>query len=260
MPHERAELAWCLLSPGVMEIEGLPRPGLKQWLESIPDAAIEEHFQSIPQRLGRRFEAHWQWMFATHPDWCLHAADFQITANGRTIGAPDILLNFNGATWHVELAVKFYLCRPDRTGSQLSDWIGPQGNDRLDLKIDRIRSHQLPLLERPEARQWLDDHNLPRPTRRAAVVKGALFARQDIPLERHESIEPPTAKWCSVDDLGFCRGRVLKRHMWLGDTGDAVELEGAALENAVREAVSTDGPTQIDNEGTRWFVVPEVWP
>ncbi|MCV6614988.1 MAG: DUF1853 family protein [Cellvibrionaceae bacterium] len=76
----------------------------------------------------------------------------------RTLGEFDFIVRerASGLTAQLELACKYYLGLPAADcPSQRSQWLGPNCNDRLDKKIDRLLSHQLTLGQRPEARALL---------------------------------------------------------------------------------------------------------
>ena len=73
----------------------------------------------------------------------------------RTLGELDLIYQNSNASEvvHLELAIKFYLL--NKGGTQLTDFVGPAGHDRLDLKWDRLRQHQLPLSHTGEALDFL---------------------------------------------------------------------------------------------------------
>ncbi len=267
----RAELAWCLTGPDLLAPSPLPLAGLTAWLQAQPDAAIHAHMATLPRQLGRRFERHWAWAMARQPDWTLHAADLPIVVAGRTLGAPDLLMAHQGTqahqtamrragvVWH-ELAVKFYLCRPGADGRRTTSWVGPGGNDRLDRKLDRLRTHQLPLLKTPEARAWLSDHGLPEPDRVIAMLKGILFSHwRDEPVGPGPT--PPAGRWCRLSELpqALESASLLHRGMWLGDTSDATHCTGDSLLRAAEAQVGLLGYTQLIDQSRRWFVVPDEW-
>lgn len=251
----RAELRWCLLGPALCSTELPllpPIPGLAAWLEGA-DLTPQHH---APSRLGRRFESHWAWALDGLPGWRLLAHEQQLQHGGRTLGAPDLLASHGEAIWHIELAVKFYLCQRGASGDARSDWVGPAGVDRLDRKLDRMRTHQLPLLERPEARAALRALGLPLPTHRGAVLRGVLFS--------HWQRDHPQAagRWCGLDALpaALSCARLLHRREWLGASPSGPLLSGSALIDAVT-AEHERGPAQLSTpEGQRWMVVSSASP
>lgn len=261
MPDPRAELTWCLLGPDLLRPSPLPLPSLPRWLNELPDSVIAAHFDGLPSQLGRRFERHWEWAIAQQPGWTVHASDLQIILDRRTLGAPDLLLSHAEDTWHVELAVKFYLCRPGKSGREMSHWAGPKGNDRLDRKLSRLENHQLPLLGRPEVQAWLAERGLPAPTRQSALLKGILFDRWNQPTQGPGQ-EVPAGRWCWQGELleVLSEARVLRHEMWLGDVTDSAVHTDNSLAAAVADHVNTSGTAQLWAQNRRWFVVRDGWP
>lgn len=97
----------------------------------------------------------------------------------RTLGEFDFLYTDNqGETsHHLEAAVKFYLADVDKLEdlSTLSSWIGPNRNDRLDLKVGKLFDQQLQLTYRPEAKIVLENHNYIGSIKKQFFIKGILF-------------------------------------------------------------------------------------
>ncbi|HCH62568.1 MAG: hypothetical protein CL927_14845 [Deltaproteobacteria bacterium] len=247
------ELQWCLHGPDLLAHSGLP---LFRWPAS--QRAAHETLPPTPEplhhRLGRRFEQHWQHAFTQLPGWTVLGAGIQIQSAGRTLGELDLLVTSEGEVWHLELAVKFYLCAPGHSGDILSDWIGPNGRDRLDRKLARMRDHQLPLGQSDPARDTLQALGLPAPTRSAAVLNGIRFSHWQAP---HSDV---AGRWCSVRDLPAAvpEGRVLSRPEWLGHAPTAQDdwQSGPALLHAVAIA-GRRGPAQlVDPSGVRWLAMP----
>lgn len=259
MNDQRRELQWCLRGPDLLAPHPVPLTGLDDWLESCPAETIAAHFAALPSRIGRRFERHWAWAMGHLPGWTVHAADRQIALEGRTIGAPDLLLSGLGETWHIELAVKFYLSDPNKDGTCASDWLGPGTNDRLDLKLNRLHTHQLTLLKRPIVRQWLRDQDLPLPTRYAVIIKGVLFQHWKQP-RKGPGVINPAGRWCRIDELPdiLSSATLLHRGQWLGGHSEQENLSGDALYTSVAAYIQHKGPAQLLHENIRWFVVPNT--
>jgi len=47
---------------------------------------------------------------------------------------------------HIELAYKFYLFDPNISSEPISSWIGPNRNDSLEGKLEKVKNKQFPLL------------------------------------------------------------------------------------------------------------------
>lgn len=158
------DLAWCCFSAPMMhELPGtsisiLPftNHSLWPWLHTLdqqPQPLLDHLHQLKSTRLGIYYEALWHFYFANHPEWELLQHNLQIDRNGVTLGAFDFLCRRGNEYWHIETAVKFYLCSASNPleAYDWKYWIGPESKDRLDLKLNHLRQHQLPLHQEPEA-------------------------------------------------------------------------------------------------------------
>lgn len=74
--------------------------------------------------------------------------NLQIIEEERTIGEIDFILQNENTKQllHVELAYKFYLFDPSISSETLNNWIGPNRNDSLQEKLEKLKSKQFPLL------------------------------------------------------------------------------------------------------------------
>jgi|GEM_PF-5990109 len=111
-------------------------------------------------KLGLYAQTLLEFVFANLPALKLLACDLPVQAGQppRTVGAFDFLLQEAGASevLHLEFALKILLRRdgggvPERS----EDWIGPEGRDRLDLKLAKLQSAQLKLSDTLEGRALL---------------------------------------------------------------------------------------------------------
>ncbi|HLD68734.1 MAG TPA: DUF1853 family protein [Pseudomonas sp.] len=170
------DLAWTLLSPPLLEHTPWPQrhplqasgwvqaPGvLADWLLALdrtPDALSHWLSQGSIRRLGLYYERLWQFALRAAPGIELLAANLPIRLGGQTLGELDLLLRDAEGVHHLELAIKLYLGPQQADGQDPAQWLGPGSHDRLDLKLDHLSQHQLPLSARPEARAALDALNL----------------------------------------------------------------------------------------------------
>lgn len=81
----------------------------------------------------------------------------QLIENKKTIGEIDFILSNQNTKEliHVELAYKFYLYDPHISSEQINNWIGPNRNDSLQEKLDKINNKQFPLLYHDAAQSQL---------------------------------------------------------------------------------------------------------
>lgn len=149
-PRIQADLNWLVTSPDLLSV---PVASKKVPLPLINGSDLVTQNQSLdvtglesaPHQLGRYFEQLWFNLVRQQPDIEVLYENLQLQDGNLSIGEFDAILRqpVNQRIIHCELAVKFYLNLGG--GDHLSHWFGPNLNDRLDLKYQRLISHQLVL-------------------------------------------------------------------------------------------------------------------
>ncbi|WP_093503264.1 DUF1853 family protein [Phytopseudomonas straminea] len=219
------DLAWTLLSPPLLARTSWPQRHpliasswaaepdlLADWLQcqdENPQALYEWLSRSSVRRLGLYYERLWQFALHAAPGIEILAANLPIRQGGHTLGELDLLLRDGSGVHHVELAIKLYLGQPPGAPGH---WIGPGGRDRLDLKLDHLATHQLPLSASPEARQTLQALT-DAPIQASMWLGGYLFYPHGL-----DHPPPPGA------ETAHLRGRWLHRRQWAAlqaEHGDA---------------------------------------
>lgn len=151
----------------------------QDWLTALdhdPTDLLAHLAHEQDHRLGSHFEsllAFWL-SWPGNPHYELVERNLPVRDNGRTLGEFDFLVRERGRgeLQHWEVAVKFFL--GVQPGGQARHWIGPGLRDRLDLKLERLRSHQLRLGNSPAGRRLLAERGL-NGVRPVCLVKGCLF-------------------------------------------------------------------------------------
>ncbi|MGF6753942.1 DUF1853 family protein [Paraburkholderia sp. GAS334] len=292
------DLAWLLFSPDLLRAQ--PPAGMLarlfetaaeetatiDWLCAL-DAAPESLHRHIAAsritRLGRYAECLLGWFLQHGPAARLVAANIALRRAGVTLGECDFLVETaSGRRLHWELAVKCYLHAGDGR-SELADYVGPNLQDRFDLKLSHLLDHQLPL----SAREEFVTLGHRGPWEPQMFIKGWLFygVTDSDAGSRHEApqIDPAHARgWWSTraDWPAFAATqadawKVLPRLEWLAPR--RYEARGASPETAFVDAATLftqferqTGPTMVAafalDEAGRWieqsrgFVVPDDWP
>ena len=74
--------------------------------------------------------------------------NIQLIEEKKTIGEIDFIIEeiITKQVIHLELAYKFYLFDPSISSEPIKNWIGPNRNDSLSQKLDKLKQKQLPLL------------------------------------------------------------------------------------------------------------------
>jgi len=287
------DLAWACFGPALVESRriGAGEPGAadcapiltgerRLWLEALDrDAtALLQHLgHPLPRRLGIYFEKLWHFFLSTDPDTELVAHNLPVRDDGRTLGEFDCLYycRRRDRHCHLELAAKYFLgIEGAESGAR---WLGPDGRDRLDLKLDHMLRRQLALGDRPQARKRLGELGIVDPLREIAL-RGRLFQplTGDLALPPGHNPDNATGTWLrqrSVADFlerpvvaGYLP---LHRLHWLSPAAaNGREVLGAdELRAGIARHFAAGGRPQmvaaLDDAGmetSRFMVVPDNWP
>lgn len=154
--------------------------GLRQFeLEDFPTPALQPlgNPRMLLGTLAEQFSFDY-WKNA--PNLELIAKNIQINGKAETIGEIDTVLRYKNTIYHVEITYKVYLYDPNISEDPMECWIGPNRWDRLMKKLHRIRSHQLPLLHRPETLTALPSLiSTEQDIQQRVWAKGLLFLPED---------------------------------------------------------------------------------
>lgn len=298
------DLAWCCTSPPLLAT--LPESDAHihvntnirrdlDWLAQLdrnPEPLLLHLAQVKSTRLGIYYESLWHYYWQQHPEAQLlaHNLPLQKPKNdkdpGQTLGAFDFLVKMNDQYWHIENAVKFYLgvAENSQAPGRWQQWIGPNCKDRLDIKLEHLRQHQLPLSQHPLAQPLL--HQLTGEDQvwhRALCLQGYLFYPALLPPATRIS-QPPASNprhargtWWHLKDFlretqqGYSLALPRERWLSVAQTADIHELlSGESLRQLVQHwagereqplmlaALRKDG--EIWREHARSIVVPNHWP
>lgn len=290
------DLAWTLLSPPLLAATAWPQrhplaasdwahnpAGLADWLRALDacstplDTWLAQH---PTRRLGLYYERLWQFALNQAPGVRLLAANLPIRLGSNTLGELDLLLQDAEGVHHLELAIKLYLGPAGSPEQHPARWIGPGRHDRLDLKLEHLERHQLPLSSSPAARAilnqlgvadlqascWLGgylfypwpDGCLPPAGANPAHLRGRWLARRDWP------------NFLAGASAGCWQP--LPRHAWLAPARiETADLWPPAILQDWYAGLAPDAPAQLlarltaDSAGEwleaeRVFLVGDSWP
>lgn len=99
-------------------------------------------------RLGHLVEKIVSELIKSSVNFKVHYENIQIIEDKKTIGEIDFIIeNLNRKELiHLELAYKFYLYDPSISSEPINNWIGPNRNDSLGEKLEKLKIKQFPLL------------------------------------------------------------------------------------------------------------------
>lgn len=112
--------------------------------------------------LGKRAELYvLQYLKSSH-QYSHITHSLQIQNVSTTIGEVDfICFDKVQQKWiHIELVSKLYVFTGEDDYDDLTQWIGPNLKDRLDFKIDKLKSHQLPLGKHQEVFRLIETREI----------------------------------------------------------------------------------------------------
>ena len=266
-----ADLDWIERTPSLFDHLGHTvssfHPNSQQQLES---SSKSPGIEISTTRVGRYFESLVQYLLQRQ-GYTIIEQNLQIQEQGRTVGELDFIYeNASGVITHLETAIKFFLYHPSMI-KQGSHYIGPNPNDTLQTKADRLYNHQLPLSKRFYRNA----------TVRNAYVKGIIFypSSTELPSDLPSRLSPHHARgsWLyasnlkhleSIQDAKFA---LCHKPHWLAPPIDNNNYKNAALMklklqehfNTKRHPVMVSCSTFTDNTPTeleRIIVVPDEWP
>ena len=236
-----AHLAWCLTSPSLTSLA--PNDHFQSILEQNQQRNFEwlTQLDTQPERLqdylsahnhrllGSYFECLWQFYFSDHSDWQLVEHHVQVfdASKKQTLGELDLLVQHipSEQYFHLELAAKFYLRHPEHTGLNEEHWFGPQSNDRLDLKLNKLHQKQLPFLFHDATKTSLIERKLNHEYKQALIMKGYLFHpwQQNELLPQCTHNQTLTGYWLHSKHVNSLisgqanrQWAILPKHNWLG--------------------------------------------
>lgn len=232
------DLAWLLLSPSLFtgklgEFDtwhlDLEPDILTQWLTKL-DASLVKSPTLFPEidrsqfrRLGLYCEALLNFYLHHAPHDHTPTNDqrystivkaFRVQNAERTIGECDFLIaKAESHLTHIELAVKFFLLT-EEDNSEWDAWVGPNAIDRLDLKLQRMITHQLPLSQRKDTEaafvELKQETHSPGEIESLHFIKGVLFFPHDAKNPQLPNAANPdlrTGTWMRLSEfLRYAKG------------------------------------------------------
>jgi hypothetical protein len=235
------------------------------------------------RRLGRYFERILKtYLLVSNPNWRIYS-NVQVKFP-HAQGELDFVLAELTKTIHLEVALKFYLCVPERLSKGLGCFVGPGLNDRFDLKLKKIFEQQLQRHVASDLRA-----SAHRSLGRRLWLAGMLFypwharsqSKTFLPGEVTTLLNPKHRRgwWMTVADalilLGENRFLELPKPFWLANLNELAALfhRDRDRERASSSSIGADCLEKIDQgepvfclrlsmEGSeidRGFIVPNGW-
>jgi len=150
------------------------------------------HFQ-LPTnlRLGHLVETIVSELIKSSTNYKVLYENVQFIEDKTTIGEIDFIISNEEKKeiLHLEFAYKFYLYDPTISSETINNWIGPNRNDSLTKKIEKIKTRQFPLLYHKMAKSKFDELDISEVSQ-ALCLLVSLF----IPYDYKASFSPTYEK------------------------------------------------------------------
>jgi hypothetical protein len=155
-------------------------------LEATPDFPLPDNV-----RLGHLAEKIVSELIKASSNFDMVDENIQISEEKRTIGEMDFIIRDieTKRLIHMELAYKFYLFDPSISAEPINNWIGPNRNDSLIEKLEKLKRKQFPLLYHPQVKTKLDEIEINRVSQ-ALCLLASLY----VPYEFSADLSPAYAK------------------------------------------------------------------
>ena len=278
--HTRAsdDLRWLCHSPSLVTSDALKCPTVTKLSLANFEASELAYAMRAQQSERFRIGSYFEILIAAYLRCSGNYSDIRTNVavhdEKRTLGELDFLLrNQDGETEHWESAIKFYLYAPGYDPDPNRCFLGPRAVDRMDLKLHRMRVHQLRLSQHPATRAVIGPGAVAHVK---ALIRGRLF----YPLEMDwQSCRPGTLAtmdhlrgwWAplkSTHDLPFAEGYVIARKQdWMTCPPAHKNFQPLSLESLTRtlhakiqQPIQVVGVDSEHRELHRGFVVPNRWP
>jgi len=226
---------------------------------------------NLQQKLGHLYEDALAVLLESTPRYDILAQGLPIRQDaGHTLGELDYLLRdlVSDRTIHLELAVKFYLAVETESGLRLP---GPDARDHYFRKLEKMRSHQLVLLDKVDKFRDL----LPEPFREQEIdvqqlVHGCIFnhVQATAPVQA-EFLNPNgrRGKWLHVGECAeyFGENKLLKiipKPLWPAPMKiiAGLELEKWKPDEKMDRCVMVLQGAEEGAEHCPYFIAPNGYP
>lgn len=111
-------------------------------------------------RLGKYIERFVSFQLNQEKSITVLCENIQIQKNKVTMGELDSIIERENKTIHLEIVYKFYLYDASVGKSEIDHFIGPNRNDSLSKKLNKLKEKQFPLLYSDECTNYLNSINL----------------------------------------------------------------------------------------------------
>ena len=267
---EGRDLAYLLLSPQLLEIKETDEfivHGSEEYLiDKILDIQpfLDGRSKNF-HRLGKYLESLLYIFFHNSDDYHLITSSLQIQDGKNTKGEIDFILEFikDKTSIHLEVALKYYL-QFDR-----ASFIGPDGKDSLNEKINKLKNLQLKLCS--NYRQLLPSKLIDLDLKPQLFIRGLLLFRLQVWEKRKNPNAHNEGWWCRYSEIDLIKDTMVcivnDKMNWIYPFANlSFPLSPIEFKNQLEMKQKKDMSLMVvrtDKKGMlldRGFVVSEHWP
>ena len=208
--HHLQRMHWAIFSPSLLDYpytvnyirDEQHREEILQLLERLDarPSEVDPYFEALGRiPMGRYFEHLIYFILERDDRYEILLKNHQVMEEKKTIGELDVVVRDTktGKIDHWEIALKFYLQRLDNADHV--SMVGPNLNDNLQLKMDKLTQHQLPLSKNPSFAPFFDSQHIDS----KLFIKGQFFYHLNLSNKPPLHANPQHEKgwWCTLDEL-----------------------------------------------------------
>lgn len=228
-------------------------------LDSKPELLEDYLERKQHHRLGFYFESLLQYFFENSPFIQLELSGYQIIEDKRTVGEIDFIFTFDNITYHIEVAIKFYL----QNGNSVDQMLGPNAKDRLSLKLDKVKNHQLPIVKNKQIKDIVK-----KKCESYLFLKGQFYTNE-IVLPKFFNPRSKVGKYMKMSNfkenfnLNDHQWYQLVKPNWISSTeipGVGKAIVKSDLERIEEEVVKQKKAARLEQLSEYYFIVSDQWP
>lgn len=171
------QMEWQLFFEGYLKTQPLWIGKLNNLVMlELPDHPTPKFNKSIEKqfKLGHLVEHFVAQELDLHNNIEVLAENIQFHHESRTIGEIDFVIRTKDQIAQIESSYKFYLWDESVGNTELDHWIGPNRKDSLQLKLNKIETHQFKLSRFPEVSEYFSNLTT-KPIQQFVYFKAQLF-------------------------------------------------------------------------------------
>lgn len=195
--------------------------GLEQLELPDPNTIYLNEWIEDKVRLGKRVERFVNAELNQHRNIEILLENIQIKQEKITIGEIDCILKKDGIPIHLEIIYKFYLYDPLGGTTEIERWIGPNRNDSLVQKLNKLKDKQLPLIYKTQAKTVLDTIPVkPEDIVQRVCFKAQLFTpyqanNDNLKLLNKDCLKGFYINYADIDQFSNCQFYIPTKADWL---------------------------------------------